>query len=80
MYLSASIAQFYDPGERGRRGGANGSAAPMDFELTRRQREVYETVGELARDRFAARVDALDRDAATPIENMRDPTGPACST
>src|SRR5665213_4298086 len=44
----------------------------MDFEFTPAQRNVYETVGELARSRFAARAAKHDADATLPVENMRD--------
>ncbi|GAA4328092.1 hypothetical protein GCM10023144_13520 [Pigmentiphaga soli] len=44
----------------------------MDFDCTPRQREIYETVGELGRTRFAARAADYDAKAATPLENLKD--------
>lgn len=44
----------------------------MNFELSKRQRHVYETVGEIARDKFARRAAQADQDAKTPVENLRD--------
>ncbi len=44
----------------------------MDFELTPRQREVYEKVGALGKEKFAKRAATYDTQAATPRENMRD--------
>ncbi len=44
----------------------------MDFELTPKQKHVYETVGALAREKFAPRAARHDMEATTPIENMRD--------
>jgi len=44
----------------------------MNFDLSPRQRKVYETVGELARDKFAARAAKADQEAKTPVENLRD--------
>ncbi|WP_340151215.1 acyl-CoA dehydrogenase family protein [uncultured Sneathiella sp.] len=44
----------------------------MNFELSPAQREVYEIVGELGRSKFSARANEYDRNATTPIENLRD--------
>lgn len=44
----------------------------MDFELSPSQKKVYDTVGALAREKFVARAAKADRDAQTPIENLRD--------
>ena len=44
----------------------------MNFELTDRQKNVYETVGSLARERFAPRAAKHDLDASTPLENLKD--------
>lgn len=44
----------------------------MNFELTARQRKVYDTVGSLAREKFAARAAKADVEAKTPVENLRD--------
>ncbi len=44
----------------------------MNFELTPRQKEVYETVGALGRERFAPRAAKHDYEASTPLENLRD--------
>lgn len=44
----------------------------MNFELTPRQKHVHDTVGELARSRFAARAARHDHEVSTPIENLRD--------
>lgn len=44
----------------------------MDFSLTPKHREIYETVGELGRTRFAARAADYDRTARSPVENLRD--------
>lgn len=44
----------------------------MDFELTARQQKVYDTVGSLAREKFAARAAKADVEARTPVENLRD--------
>jgi alkylation response protein AidB-like acyl-CoA dehydrogenase len=44
----------------------------MDFELTKKQRDVYEAVGALGRERFAPRARAYDEQAVTPLANMQD--------
>ena len=44
----------------------------MDFELTRRQQEVYEQVGALGKEKFAKRAHEFDVRAQTPRENMKD--------
>lgn len=44
----------------------------MDFNLTPKQREVYELTGQLARRNFAPRAAAYDRDAVWPKENFDD--------
>lgn len=44
----------------------------MDFSLSAKHREIYETVGELGRTRFAPRAAALDRAARSPVENLRE--------
>ncbi|MGE0314265.1 MAG: acyl-CoA dehydrogenase family protein [Lautropia sp.] len=44
----------------------------MNFELTATHKKVYETVGEIARDRFVARAAIADQTASTPVENLRD--------
>lgn len=44
----------------------------MDFDYTPKQREIYETVGELGRARFAKRAAQYDADAVTPVENLKD--------
>jgi len=44
----------------------------MDFELTRRQQDVYEQVGALGKEKFAKRAALHDAEASTPRENMRD--------
>ena len=44
----------------------------MDFSFTPRQKEVYETVGALGRERFAARAAEYDQAATLPVENMAD--------
>lgn len=44
----------------------------MDFAFSPAQWEVYEVVGELGREKFAPRAAEYDKDAVTPIENLRD--------
>lgn len=44
----------------------------MDFALTKKHREVYETVGALGREHFAKRAAHHDRTAQTPVQNLRD--------
>lgn len=44
----------------------------MNFEFSDRQREVYEIVGFLARERFQAREAEHDRDMTLPLDNLRD--------
>ncbi len=44
----------------------------MDFDYTPKQREIYETVGTLGRERFAARAAAYDEQAITPVDNLQD--------
>lgn len=44
----------------------------MEFEYTNRQREIYDLVGELGRDKFAPRAERYDARAETPVENMQD--------
>lgn len=44
----------------------------MDFDLTPRQKQVYDTVGALAKENFAARAAKADQTATTPVENLRD--------
>ncbi|NYT36094.1 acyl-CoA dehydrogenase [Allopusillimonas soli] len=43
----------------------------MNFELTKQQRQVYETVGELSRTVFKPNAARYDAEASTPSENMR---------
>ncbi len=44
----------------------------MDFELSPRHKQVYDTVGALAREKFVPRAARADQDAQTPIENLHD--------
>lgn len=44
----------------------------VNFELTPKQKEIYETVGTLGRDRFAKRAPSHDRDATVPIDNLKE--------
>jgi alkylation response protein AidB-like acyl-CoA dehydrogenase len=44
----------------------------MDFALTKKHREIYETVGDLGRNNFAKRAADYDKEAVTPVENLRD--------
>lgn len=44
----------------------------MNFELTPRQKEVYEVMGQLAREKFAPRAARHDQEASTPLDNMQD--------
>lgn len=44
----------------------------MDFSLSPKQRSVYEEVGFLAKERFAKRAGKCDREASTPVDNLRD--------
>lgn len=44
----------------------------MNFDLTPKQKEIYETVGALGRERFAKRAPVHDRDASVPTENLKD--------
>lgn len=44
----------------------------VDFDLTRKQKGIYETVGALGRERFAKRAAAHDREASVPVENLKD--------
>jgi alkylation response protein AidB-like acyl-CoA dehydrogenase len=44
----------------------------MNFEFTPKQKKVYDAVGELGREKFAARAARADQEAKTPMDNMRD--------
>ena len=44
----------------------------MDFELTRRQQDVYDQVGALGREKFGPRAHEFDVKAETPRANMKD--------
>lgn len=44
----------------------------MDFQLSARQKKVYDTVGALAREKFVPRAAKADQEAKTPVENLRD--------
>jgi len=44
----------------------------MNFEFSQSQQKLYELVGYLARERFAARATESDRQARLPVENLRD--------
>lgn len=44
----------------------------MNFNFSQRQQELYELVGYLAREHFAARAAACDQAGALPVENLRD--------
>ena len=44
----------------------------MNFDFSKAQQEVYELVGYLAREHFAARAAASDRDRTLPLANLRD--------
>jgi alkylation response protein AidB-like acyl-CoA dehydrogenase len=44
----------------------------MNFNFSQSQQELYELVGYLAREHFAARAAASDKRGALPVENLRD--------
>lgn len=44
----------------------------MDFDLSPRQREIYELVGHIAKNNFVPRASAYDRQAETPLANIDD--------
>lgn len=44
----------------------------MDFSYTKKQRNIYETVGALGRENFARRAAEYDRLAITPVDNLQD--------
>ena len=44
----------------------------MDFQFTPKQREIYELVGALAKEKFAPRAAKYDALATSPVENMQD--------
>ena len=44
----------------------------MDFEFTKAQRDVYEQVGALGREKFAKRAREYDTSATTPRDNLQD--------
>jgi alkylation response protein AidB-like acyl-CoA dehydrogenase len=44
----------------------------LNFDFSKSQQEIYELVGYLAREHFAARAAAYDRECRLPLENLRD--------
>ena len=44
----------------------------MDFQFTPKQREIYELVGALAKEKFAPRAAKYDMLATSPVENLQD--------
>lgn len=44
----------------------------MDFGLSKEQKNIYEEVGALAKDKFMKRAVQYDKNASTPIENIKD--------